>query len=94
MDVIKRKINDLANDIIMQMAEIAREANSLALERAERKYRAELAAVDIQVRQHPRNETEEQQMKELDRRGRNAFNMLRHRNEKDQVIFSSFLKKN
>lgn len=55
IDKTKRQINELANSIIMQMLELAQETNSLALERAERKYRAELAAVDIKVRHHSRS---------------------------------------
>ena len=84
-------MQELSHTIAQQTLELIEQRRLLAQERAERKYRSELAAINLKQKQSEQSEEEIKKSKELDNRSKALMAELKNLNEKEKNMFAEFL---
>lgn len=84
-------MQELSHTIAQQTLELIEQRRLLAQERAERKYRSELAAINLKQKQLEQSEEEIKKSKELDNRSKALMTELKILNEKEKNMFAEFL---
>lgn len=84
-------MQELSHTIAQQTLELIEQRRLLAQERAERKYRSELAAINLKQKQLEQSEEEIKKSKELDNRSKALMAELKILNEKEKNMFAEFL---